>query len=213
EGAGNVELRDVGGNVSLQKIYGDAELTNVSEVAELHSVGGNLRAVNMSVLRSLGGIGGNASLLDVRQQEIDAVGGNLMVTGTDTATIEAVGGDLDVERIATSLRCRTVGGNCDVSNSPDAQVGVNTVGGNFYTDGAAVIQSSMVGGNLKAYLNPPEGSQSKFHVGGNATITLPENANVSVRATVGGNASGPSGVYRRGGGFLSLVYGDGSAQL
>lgn len=213
EGAGNVELKDVGGNVALRKIYGNVELANVSEVAELNAIGGNLHAVNMPVLRAQQGIGGNASLLDVRKQEIDAIGGNLMITGADTATCTAVGGNLDIERVATSVHCDTVGGNCEVYKSPEAQISVHTVGGNFYTDGAAVIQSSIVGGNLKANLTMPAGSQSKLHIGGNATVTLPENANVSVHATVGGSASGPSGVYRRSGGFVSLVYGDGSARL
>jgi hypothetical protein len=50
-------------------------------------------------------------------------------------------------------------------------------------------------------------------VGGDATITLPDNANLSIRATVGGDVKGRSIITSRSGNLVNLVYGNGAAHL
>ncbi|HZO74957.1 MAG TPA: hypothetical protein VFB60_22310 [Ktedonobacteraceae bacterium] len=213
ERAGNVELKEVGGSVTLKDTCGNAELTAINEGAELSNVGGNLRAAHMPRLQARGGVGGNGTLLDIGQAEIDMIGGNLWVTSVGSATISTVGGDLDVEQVESALNCRTVGGNCEVRNSASAQVNVHNVGGNMFADGTLLAGLCNVGGNMKVQASFTAESRGRFHVGGNASIVLPENANLTVHAIVGGSASGPEAIYSHGGGFVDLVYGDGVARL
>lgn len=213
EGAGNVLLDSVGGNVSLRDIYGNAELANVSEIAELFEIGGNLRASSMPRLRGQRGIGGNAVLRDIASIELDAVGGNLTLKHAETAAIHVVGGNLDADGIAARLSCDAVGGNADVSGGASAEITLSKVGGNLQIDGARVVQSSMVGGNLRAAAAFAPESHNTFYVGGNARIVLPENANLTLHALVGGTASGDTATFTHGGGIVNLTYGEGTAAL
>ncbi|HLZ63102.1 MAG TPA: hypothetical protein VKR06_39730 [Ktedonosporobacter sp.] len=212
EGAGNVELRDVGGNATLENIYGNAELVNVSEIAHITALGGNLRAAHLPKLLAQKGIGGNVTLLDTRQAEFDAIGGNLAVTGAQEVVSNLVGGNLDVEQVETLLRCHKVGGNCEVHNSSGAEIRIDIVGGNLQCQGVSRTHSSLVGGNLRLQNGAPFEGHTHFHVGGNAFIDLPENANLTIHALVGGNVSGPATI-KRGGGFVNLIYGEGAARL
>ena len=210
--AGNVTLKGVGGNAVVQDIHGNVELVNIHELAELTNVGGNLRVAHIEHLHALR-IGGNTVLVDTALVDLSAVGGNLAVTSAATVSCSAVGGDLDVERVESKLQCNTVGGNCKVHNCASAEVNIHTIGGNFTCDGAALVASHIVGGNLRLQSGFPAGSQASCHIGGNAYITLPDDSDLALSATVGGNASGPNTTYVRGGGFINLVYGDGSAHL
>lgn len=213
EGAGNILLDGVGGNVFLRDTYGNVELANVSEVAELFATGGNLRASRMPRLRSQCGIGGNVILKDIAQSELDAVGGNLSLAHVETATIDVVGGNLDADGIITHLSCNAVGGNADVSGEASASIMLRKAGGNLHIDGAQSIRSGMVGGNLRAAVAFAPESHNSFNVGGNARISLPENASLTVHAIVGGNASGDATTFTHGGGFVNLIYGEGAATL
>jgi hypothetical protein len=210
--AGNLTLKGVGGNAVVQDIHGNAELVNINELAELTNVGGNLRVAHITHLQALR-VGGNTVLVDTALVEFSAVGGNLSITSAGTVNCSAVGGDLDVERVESRLQCNTVGGNCAVHNCASAEVDIHTIGGNFTCDSAALVASHIVGGNLRLQSNFPAGSQASCHVGGNAYITLPDDADLVLSATVGGNARSSTTTYVRGGGFVNLVYGDGSAQL
>jgi DUF4097 and DUF4098 domain-containing protein YvlB len=210
--AGNVTLRGVGGNAIVQDIYGNVELVNIHELAELTNVGGNLRVAHIEHLYALR-VGGNTVIVDTALVDLSAVGGNLAVTSAATVNCSAVGGDLDVERVESKLQCNTVGGNCELHHCASAQVNIHTVGGNFTCDGAALVAAHIVGGNVRLQSEFPAGSQVSCHVGGNASITLPDNVDLALSATVGGNASSPIATYIRGGGFVNLVYGEGSAHL
>lgn len=213
DGAGDVLLRDIGGNVSLRDIYGDVALENVSEVAELTSIDGNLRATAMPRLSAQKGVGGNAWLADIARIEIDAVGGNLSLAKTSVATIGMVGGNLDADAIEATLRCNAVGGNSSITNCASAEITLSKVGGNLQIDGAKSVQSSLVGGNLRVGAAFPPESSSRFYVGGNARVFLPESANLSIHGLVGGNASSDSTTFTHGGGFVNVSYGEGAATL
>jgi DUF4097 and DUF4098 domain-containing protein YvlB len=210
--AGNVTLNGVGGNAIVQDIHGYVELVNIHDLAELTNVGGNLRVAHIEHLYALH-IGGNTVIVDTALVELCAVGGNLAITSASSVNCSAVGGDLDAERVESQLQCNTVGGNCAIHHCAGAEVNVHTVGGNFTCDGAAQIASHIVGGNLRLRSGFQAGSQVSCHVGGNASITLPDDANLSLSATVGGSASSSGVTYVRGGGFVNLVYGDASARL
>src|SRR6266566_593201 len=196
EGAGDVVLKSIGGNVVLRNIGGDAELENVHAAAELTNIGGDLRATSMPSLVARKGIGGDATLSDIAQVEVDAVGGSMELDRAGTALIHAVGSHLDVEGIEASLRCNAVGGDCRVQGSATAEVTIKNVGGSL---------------NLEASF--PAGSHAHFHVGGNASIALPGDANLSLHTIAGGCVSGESPDSGSYGNFADLVYGEGAARL
>jgi len=195
EGAGNVDLREIGGQVTLERIHGNVDLENVHELADLSGVGGNLHATSVPTLRLKRGVGGNATLASLQVAELDSIGGNL-----------------HVDRIERVLHVRNVGGNAHVRDCVGAEVSVNAVGGNLHIDGAALATSCSAGGNLDVWGSIPIDSQVRLRAGGNATVGLPADANVSVHAMAGGNITSPT-VSRRGGGSLNLVYGNGQARL
>jgi hypothetical protein len=195
EGVGNVDLREIGGQVALERIYGNVDLERIHELADVSEVGGNLHAASVPTLRAKRGIGGNTTLASLQVAELDTIGGNL-----------------HVDHIDQVLRVRNVGGNAHARDCVGAEVSVNSVGGNLHIDGAALATSCSAGGNLDVWGSVPLDSQVRLHAGGNATIGLPADANVSVHATAGGNITSPT-VSRKGGGSLNLVYGNGQARL
>lgn len=208
----DISVNDQQGNVSIEDA-GNVELHTIAGHVELANVNGNLRATSLPTLHERNGVGGNATLADISRVEIGAVGGNLALTRMEMVKSGAVGGNLDAEQIAARLECGAVGGNCYVQNSPNAEVAVSNIGGNFQTDGVARLHNCNVGGSLNARAAFQSGGTSHIMVGGNAHITLPENANVSIRGMVGGSVSGEALGGRKSGSFLNITYGDGSSRL
>jgi hypothetical protein len=213
EGAGQVVLNDIGGNVTLKNIAGSVELENVGAVTSVTNIGGSLHAASMPTLLARKGIGGEMLVSDVARLEVDAVGGSAELNKVGTATIHAVGGNLDVEGIETLLRCNAVGGDCHVHNSANAEINITNVGGNLQMEGSLRGHMSNIGGNLYSRVNFPPGSSTHFHVGGNANVELSDDASVALHAIVGGQVSGEALGSSRGGSFANLVYGDGAARL
>jgi hypothetical protein len=213
EGAGDVVLKEIGGNVALRNIGGDVELENVHAAAELTNVGGNLRATSMPSLVARKGIGGDASLSDIAQVEVDAVGGSMTLDRAGTVVVHAVGANLDVEGVEASLRCNAVGGDCRVQGSATAEVAINNVGGSLQMQGVVRSHLSNVGGNLNLEAAFPAGSRAHFHVGGNASIALPEDVNLTLHAIAGGCVNTESTGFSGYGNFANLVYGEGAARL
>jgi hypothetical protein len=213
EGTGEVVLKDVGGNVTLKNIAGGVVLENVTATAEVMNVGGDLHAASIPTLLGRKGIGGELTVSDVARLEVDAVGGSARLHKVGNASINAVGGNLEAEGIETSLRCHAVGGDCWVRNSANAEMHITNTGGNLQMEGALRGHMGNVGGNLHLRTTFPADSSTHFHVAGNATVELPDDANVALHAVVGGQVSGEALGSKRGGSFANLVYGNGAAKL
>jgi hypothetical protein len=158
-------------------------------------------------------VGGNTMLSDTALANLSAVGGNLTVTNADSVICGAVGSDLEVERVEHKLQCNTVGGRCTVHESAGANVSIHTIGEDFTCDDAVLVGPCVVGGDLHLQSDFAARSHLFCHVGGDAHITVPTNANLALSTSVGGNAYGPTSTYVRNGGFINLLYGDGSAQF
>lgn len=204
-----VNIQNVGSRLVIKNVGGNAEVEQIGELTEIDNVGGNLRAAHMPVLRTHN-IGGNATLFDAQHIDLHAVGGNLGITRAAEFLCGAVGGNLDVDGVEEKMRCGSVGGNCEVRRS-SAEIEIATVGGNFVSDEGARTKSCVVGGNLRAYLG--DVTDGRFHVGGQATLSLPEHANVTVRAITCGNVNGSGVVYSRGAGIVNLMYGEGMGHV
>lgn len=194
DGAGNLELEGINGNVELERVWG------------------SLRAKDMPLLYERKGIGGSAAVEKISRVEIGAVGGGLTAKQVEFMTAGAVGGSLDAESIGARLQCAAVGGNCRIANSRNAEVAVSNVGGSLQMSGMALMHSCNVGGSLQLDADFPVGSSTHLLVGGSATVILPERANLSIHAMAGGVISGEMLTGKRGN-FLNVTYGEGAARL
>src|SRR5947209_18605788 len=105
--------------------------------------------------------------------------------GSDASVI-GVGGNLRTGSIGADAQFKGLHGNADLNN---------------------------VGADLLLQADFPAGSTTRLRVGGSARVLLPDNANLSVRASVGGVVNGRSIVSHAPGNRVTLVYGDGAAQL
>lgn len=258
EGVRRVEMTEVGGDVDLRHIAEAVELAELS--AELH-------VAHVPALLARGTVGGDVTLTHVSRAEIEATGTDLKAKQVGTIVISAVGGDLEAERLETALRCGSIGGDCAIDESTQAEITINTIGGDLEVDGAARLHISSVsgdcdlsnireevqvvavggdasftnigkslqvgeigadaevqnagvniaigniGGDLKLQAAFPPDSSTRLNIGGDTEITLPDNPNLRLQATVGGRLSG-NGVASRGdGNMVNLVYGEGAARL
>jgi DUF4097 and DUF4098 domain-containing protein YvlB len=267
EGVRLAQLEEVGGDVSLKDISGDAGLENIGEAIEITTLGGDLSVVNSPVLRVRHIVGSDATLKQVGMVEIETVGGDLSIRAAETVLVSTVGGDLDAEEVVAALRCGVVSGDAQVHAQPETEVMVGNVGGDLSVSRAeSVLVGNLggdcdlrdvrgdaeightggdlningVGGNLQTgsvggdasfkglqgnigavkiggdlYLQAtfaPE-SMTRMQVGGDATIIMPDEPNLSISARVGGDISGRSIIASRSGNMINLVYGNGAAHL
>lgn len=213
EGTREIELKEIGGNVTLKDIAGNVELENVLGVVELTSIWGDLRAHSISTLFARKGIGGNALLSNISLVEIDSVHGSVVLDRAGTAEILAVGGDLDAEGIEAALRSTTVGADCRVQSCTSAEIIISNVAASLQMEGVVSGHMSVIGENLDLQAIFLAGSGTRFHVGGNAIVTLPDDASLELHAIVGGEMSVEALGSGVGGSLVDLVYGGGAARL
>ncbi len=265
-GVRHVELENASGDVEIKDIAGDAELENVGESVTLANIGGDLDVTNVPTLRVHRKVGGDVELDEVGQAELESVGGDCTVHDAMNVVVSAIGGDLEAQSVSTSLRCGTVGGDCDIQDSADVEVTIGNVGGDLEIDRASHVQVgnvhgdcelgtvqgnveignvsgdfvcqsvgedvrvgrvagdadlaeiggsldvSTVGGDLDLQAAFPVGSHTQVKVGGDASVVLPDNANLTISAMVGGDISGV-GIVSTAGNVINLTYGEGAAHL
>lgn len=221
-----------------QKVGGDAELIQVGQI-EIASVGADLSVKDAETV-VISTIGGNLNAEDIGTAlHCGTVGGDCQVQGSAGTlsggqvmafTIGNIGADLEIWS-AASIRAGNVGGDCELRDvQGDVAVGHVGGGANFMGIGGNLllghtgadaalkgiqgsIEVSSVGGDLDLQAAFPMGSRTLVKVGGDANLVLPEQPNLSIRATVGGDVLGPSIISSGRGNMISLVYGDGAAHL
>jgi hypothetical protein len=262
-----VELKDVNSDVELKNIGKDAILEKIGEAILLEDIAGDLQVQDASSLRARRKIGGDATLQNVPLIEIEMVGADLEIHEAEMVVVGHVGGDLEVLSVSQALRCGSVSGDCQISQSADAEISLGNIGGDLEIDGASSVQLGNTGGDCEirevqqamhignvggdgtilevsgdltvgrigsdAELRGLGGSirvggiggdlelqaafkpecRASLHVGGDAEVTLPANANLTVQATVGGSVSGPVISSSSSGNLVRLVYGEGVAHL
>lgn len=225
---GNVELHDVS-NISLSSAGGRVRGEDLEQVG-IGSVGGTLELHDVADV-TLGSVGNDLRLKDVASVKGGSIGNSCHVEGDGGTTIEigSVGQHLHV-REAGRVHVNHVGGSCDIHEVAQA-VEINHVGGNAdlkEIDGTIVMRQvkgslrtheihghidiTSVKGNLYLESTFPVESSMHTRVGGNAQIQLPEDANLTITAMVGGTVRG-HGVVSNARDNVTLVYGEGMARL
>jgi hypothetical protein len=217
-----VTLADQQGDVSIQG-SGAVNLTGVSGDVRLHTIEGPITVQGAGALRlsyernrrPQRHLSYDVQVRDVRSFEFDNVPGNLTTHTCGQVAGENVGGNCTIGEVGGELRLRNIGGNADI-NAVAGSLELRNIGGNAeLREVGAVRRIGNVGGNLTlvnavlAAEAPPE----RFAVGGNARIELPDQANLTIGALVGGSVKIPATGRSAGPGMITVVYGNGAAQL
>lgn len=204
--AGNVSIKDTGTRVALDDIRGSVTVSDIGLDLAVSQVGGDVKVVDIGGKAALLNISGNAVLNDV---------------GID-ATLKGIGGEVALSDVGSTCELQEIGGNVTVGdvgyNATLLYIKGNTqigdIGGNAQIEGlGGSLSIGSVGGNLHLQSDFPVGSDSRVRVGGNGTLVLSESANISLRASAGGNIRGEvlSTIYP--GSRINLVFGEGAARL
>jgi SHOCT-like protein len=199
-----VEIETVGADLSLGKV----------ETVVVGNVGGDLDVQDIADALSCGNIGGDCKVESSAPCEIAIgnVGGDIEVSSAASVHIGSVGGDSELSDIQGIVEVGNVGGDASFKGvGGNLQVG--RVGGDGELTGLkAAIEVGSIGGDLELQATFPVGSHTRLNVGGDASVELPENPNLRIRAAVGGEVTGQSVAFDDGN-LVSLVYGEGAADL
>jgi hypothetical protein len=159
---------------------------------------------------------------------IDHVDGDARVDGLSALEMGGVGGDLELRAIARSCAVRGVDG--DMRATDVAELALGTVGGDLYLErvtgrlvlervgGDATLRGALgslgpahIGGDLTLDTSFVPGREYRATVGGDAAVYVPEDADLTLQATVDGDVSGLPSSTRHG--TVSATWGDGGAHL
>ena len=226
--SGSLEI-DGAGDVQIEgQAQGDANLRNVAS-ATIERIDGDL-TVERSNRITIGAVGGDCSLEEIAEAvTFGSVGGDFTLENSPAAvaTGGSVGGDCEIEAASfefgdiggdaecearASIRIGTVGGDCEATSEQGPLV-IGNIGGDAELRATAgSVRVGNVGGDLELTAQFGAESSGQINVGGDATLELPELANVTVRATVGGEVHSKRATSSQGG-FVTLVYGEGAGAL
>src|SRR5918912_3299769 len=159
---------------------------------------------------------------------VDYVDGDFHVEGLPALELGTVDGDLELRSIARRCSVRTVDG--DVQATDVAELALGTVGGDLEldrvtgtlalerVDGHATLRGALggfgpvhIGGDLTLDTTFVPGREYRATVDGDAAVYVPEDADLTLQATVDGEISGVPSIARHG--AVNATWGDGGAHL
>ena len=202
-----VEIETVGADLSLEG----------AETVIVGTVGGDLDAQDVATALRCGTVGGDCQVQGGADKEVTLgmIGGDLEIDGAARAHIGTVGGDCDLDGIQDAVEVGQVGGDGSfIGVGGNLQVG--SIGGDAELLALhGNIEVGSIGGDMQLRATFPANTHARINVGGDASVMLPDNPNLSIRAAVAGDVSGRSISFgsSRGGNLVNLVYGEGAAQL
>ncbi len=233
-------LTDIGGDLDVQrasslrarrKIGGDADLQDVSlieietvggdltirraKTVTVGNVGGDLEVDDLSEALRCGNLGGDCEIAGSSQAEINLgnIGGDLEITGALLVQLGNTGADASIHDVQRGMNIGNIGGDASIigvggdlkAGRIGADATLRGLNGSIYVGG--------IGGDLDLQAVFAPASRSQLHVGGDARVALPDDANLALQATVGGSVSGTSVSFGGGGSLIRLVYGEGAAHV
>jgi hypothetical protein len=156
-------------------------------------VDGDARADGLLALE-IGGVSGDLELRDVgRSCAVRSVDGDLRAIDVMELSLGTVGGDLNLERVTGRIALERTGGDAVLRGA---------LGG---------FGPAHIGGDLTLDTSFASGQEYRATVDGDAVVYVPEDADLTLSATVDGDVSGVPSISRHG--AVSATWGDGSAHL
>jgi len=117
--------------------------------------------------------------------EISSVGGDLTINDINNATVGSIGCDLFAKRVQGDLKVKTTGGDAMI-DSVSGQISLRNVGGDIIITEIGGGIEATAGGEGTVDFHPVPWQAYKIKVGGNLSITLPEesNADLEIKSAV-----------------------------
>src|SRR5919199_82029 len=159
---------------------------------------------------------------------VDYVDGDVCIEGLVALEVGGVDGDLELRAIKGRCSVRTVDG--DVQATDVAELALGTVGGDLEldrvtgtlalerVDGDATLRGALggfgpvhIGGDFTLDTTFVPGREYRATVDGDAAVYVPEDADLTLQATVDGEISGVPSIARHG--AVNATWGDGGAHL
>lgn len=200
----------LGARVSVDEVEGDVRIRRLAELA-LGSVNGNLDVTAIGEKCAVGQVEGDARFRETGDLALGAVNGDLDVAAisgrSEIGQVEGdmrardlldlalgeVSGDLDAEGISGSLKLDRVEGDARLRG---------TFGG---------FGPTHISGDLSLETSFTPGDTYEIAVEGDASVSVPDESNLSLHARVEGDVNGLAASDGSGG--FTQVWGDGSARL
>ncbi|HEX6483500.1 MAG TPA: DUF4097 family beta strand repeat-containing protein [Ktedonobacteraceae bacterium] len=206
-------LKDVA-IVEIEAVGADLSLEN-AETVVIGTTGADLDVEDVSHALSCGNVGGDCKIEHSADAQIilGNVGGDIEMDGAASLQLGSVGGDCELRDIQGVVAVGNVGGD-GTFTGVGGNLHAGSIGGDAeLEDLQGAIEVGSIGGDLNLEAAFPAGSQTRLNVGGDASITLPDNPNLSIQAAVGGDVSGQSISFGGSGSLINLVYGEGAAKV
>ncbi|MGB2868051.1 MAG: hypothetical protein WBD36_06355 [Bacteroidota bacterium] len=184
---GNVEVEELVGNLNIQSNGGNITTTKIDGDGEIKTNGGNVTVKDATGTLRLQSGGGNIRVDQVgKDLKLTTGGGNVTLGDLKAESeVRTGGGNLKVGKVQSKLKLTSGGGNVEVKGASD-QVTVQTGGGNVTLEdirGAVDLRTG--GGDVRVELLPAgKGGSNLFSGGGDITLSVPENARVTIDARV-----------------------------
>jgi hypothetical protein len=220
--APRVAIKRCGGTMTIEGRVGETAVTVATDTMP-HSVQGHEQLV---IEECDGDV--RLSVPAEATLSVDHVDGDAHVEGLSALEVGGVGGDLDLRTIERSCSVRGVDG--DLQATDVAELALGTVGGDLHLDrvtgrlaldrvgGDATLRGVLedfgpahIGGDLTLDTSFAPGREYRATVGGGAVLYVPEDADLTLHATVHGDVSGVPSIS--GHGAVSATWGDGGAHL
>lgn len=182
--------------VTIAAVEGDADLTSVGGACQIDRVSGDLDLREVEALR-VGRVSGDLDALRVRALSVDSVDGDV--------SLNVDQGEMRIGVARSDLSARLGSATIQVQQiHSDAQI----------EGGSGAVSIDDVRGDLTLRLSATTGAY-RARVRGDATVTMPQDASITISARARGGVHGPlaSGNGRRRATDLALVIGSGGGQL
>jgi len=194
--SGRVEAESGGGPINMQDIGGSVTAETGGDSIELNSIGGDVKLETG---------GGRISITSVKGKLNASTGGGeiLLVSVDQNAVLEAGGGNIQVKQCGGGLKVSTGGGNIEIGDvagpvevetgggsielgSAKGPVRAETGAGRIVLDGVPSARAETGSGAIEAKFVAGGGrGDSTLETGaGDITVYLPENLNITVRASI-----------------------------
>lgn len=208
----DVTLRAVS-QVEIEHVSGDLDLKEAQQVV-VGTVGGDLDADTIAESLRCGTVGGDCSITRSNDAvfTFGTIGGDLDINAAERVQIASVGSDAELRNINGDVEIGNVGSDLSLNNV-GGDVKVGQVGSDAsLRDLRQNVDVANIGSDLSLQAAFPAGSRARLNVSGDASVTLPNNPNLSINARAGGSISGQA-VAAEGSSRINLVYGEGAAEL
>ncbi len=209
----DVALRSIG-EVEIEAVGVDLSIEDAQTVV-IGTVGSSLDAENIAQALRVGTVGADCQVEGSSHTEIAiaSVGADITINGAATVQVGNVGASCEVSDVEGDVEIGFVG----------ADVSISGVGGNLHIGGVGAdaelsglqgnVEVGSIGSDLRLQAAFAPDSTARLNVGGDASIILPDEPNLSIQAAVGGDVNGSFIASGEGGSVVTLVYGNGAAHL